>query len=177
MTGWTGHAVLVVPVPELEPYVRARWEHYEPTWVSTDPDFTHAHLTVLAPFLPAPTSADLAQVGTIAAAAAPVDFRLTEVREFANGCIHVPPSPAAPFAALTHALWEAFPQCPPYEGLYGVEPHVTLDQRSPQVTVDSTRAALAGVLPATCRADRLELHWYGAGECHVMADWKLGPSG
>jgi hypothetical protein len=166
--------VLVVPVPELEPFVRSRWEHYEPSWVSSDPAFTHAHITALSPFVAAPTAADLARVAAVAASCAPVDYVLAEVEEFPNGCIHVAPDPASPFAALTHALWDAFPQCPPYEGLYGVSPHVTLDHHAPEVTVASTRDLLAGVLPAHCRADRLELHWYAPGGCRVMAEWKLG---
>lgn len=168
-----GHTVLVVPVPELESFVRSRWQHYEPSWVSDDPAFTHAHVTALAPYLPEPTAADLDRLATIAASTAPFDYRLGEVQEFPNGCIHVPPEPGGPFVALTHALWAAFPQCPPYEGQYGVEPHVTLDHRSSSVSVASTAAALGGVLPARCRADRLELHWYEEGRCHVMADWKL----
>lgn len=161
-------------MPELEPFVRGRWEHYEPGWVSGDPAFTHAHVTILAPFVASPTTADLDRVAEIAEAAAPFDYQLTVVREFPDGCLHLPPQPAAPFAALTHALWEAFPQCPPYAGVYGVEPHVTLDQRSASVTAATTEELLAGVLPARGRADRLELHWYAPGDCHVMADWKLG---
>lgn len=169
-----GHTVLVVPVPELEPFVRGRWLHYEPGWVSRDPAFTHAHVTALAPYLPEPTDADLAAVAAVAGATAPFDYDLLDVREFDNGCIHVPPVPAGPFAALTHALWAAFPQCPPYAGEYDVAPHVTLDHRSETVSVTSTRALLEDLLPVRCRADRLELHWYQQGDCRVLADWKLG---
>ena len=64
----------VVPVPDLESWVRARWEHYEPGWVSRDPAFTHAHITALAPFLPSPTAADLAAVGAIAASSPGILF-------------------------------------------------------------------------------------------------------
>jgi hypothetical protein len=173
VTKHPGHAVLVVPVPELEPFVRERWAHYEPGWVSSDPAFTHAHVTVLAPFLGAPSDAELHRVGEIAAATAPFDYVLGEVEEFPNGCIHVRPDPAAPFVVLTHALWAAFPQCPPYAGEYAVFPHVTLDQESATVSVATARAALADVLPAWCRADRLELQWYEDGGCRVVADWKL----
>lgn len=173
MTIQRGHTVVVVPVPDLEPFVRDRWVHYEPSWVSRDPAFTHAHITVLAPYLREPTAADLDRIASIAAATAPFDYVLREVQEFPNGCIQVPPEPAAPFAALTQALWDAFPQCPPYAGDYDVAPHVTLDQESPTVSVASTRALLGDLLPARCRADRVELHWYEEGHCRVLADWKL----
>ena len=168
-----GHSVLVVPVPEIEPFARGRWEHYEPGWVSRDPSFTHAHITALAPYLPRPTVDDLARVAAVAAATPPFDNVLREVQELPDGFIQTVPEPVAPFLALTHALWEAFPQCPPYAGEYDVVPHVTLDQRSATVSAASTRALLGDLLPARCRADRLELHWYERGSCHVMADWKL----
>ena len=165
--------MLAVPVPELEPFARSRWEHYLPSWVSHDPAFTHAHVTALAPYLPRPTAADLARVAAIARATVPFDYVLREPQELADGFIQVPPVPAAPFAALTRALWDAFPQCPPYGGVYAAAPHVTLDQRSETVSLASTRELLGDLLPARCRADRLELHWYEEGNCHVLADWKL----
>lgn len=173
MSNSVGHSVLVVPVPELEPFARGRWVHYLPSWVSRDPVFTHAHITALSPYLPTPTAADGARVAAIAQATAPFDYVLREVQELPDGFIQAAPEPAAPFADLTQALWEAFPQCPPYAGEYDVAPHVTLDQRSDTVTVASTRALLGDLLPARCRADRLELHWYEEGNCHVLADWKL----
>ncbi len=172
-----GHTVLVVPVPELEPFVRGRWAHYEPGWVSRDPAFTHAHITALAPYLREPTSGDLARVAAIAATTVPFDYDLREVRAFPDGCLHLAPEPAAPFAALTQALWEAFPRCPPYAGAYDVVPHLTLDQRSGTVSGASTRALLGDLLPARCRADRLELHWYQEQGCRVLADWKLAGGG
>lgn len=166
--------MLVVPVPELEPFVRSRWEHYEPRWVSRDPAFTHAHITLLAPFLADPARSEMSRLAAIAASAAPFDFVLRDVHAFPDGCLHLPPEPAAPFAALTRAIWDAFPQCPPYAGEYDVHPHLTLDQSSDTVTMAGTRAALGATLPASCRADRIELHWYEEGSCHVRADWKLG---
>jgi hypothetical protein len=133
----------VVPVPELESFVRGRWVHYEPDWVSRDPAFTHAHITALAPYLRKPTGADLARVGAVAAATAPFDYDLRDVRAFPDGCLHLAPDPAAPFAALTHALWVAFPQCPPYAGAYDVAPHLTLDHPGRnQVAGDPARVRL-----------------------------------
>jgi hypothetical protein len=43
--------------------------------------------------------------------------------------------------------------------------------------VETVRAALGALVPVTTRADVLELHWYDAGDCHVMETWKLGPDG
>lgn len=168
------HTVLAVPVPALEPYVRGRWEHYDPAWVSRDPAFTHAHVTALAPFLPEPTPEDLAVVAAIARRTPAFGYTLADVAAFPDGIIHLVPEPAGPFATLTARLWEAFPQCPPYGGEFGdVVPHVTLDHAAAGVTVASVEADLASVLPVSGRADRLELHRYAEGDCRVLASWLL----
>lgn len=166
------HTVLVVPVPALEDHVRGRWEHYEPGWVSHDPAFTHAHITALAPFLPEPSRADLAAVAGIARATAPFAYTLADVAAFPDGIIHLEPVPTGPFAALTAALWQRFPQCPPYAGEFAdVVPHLTLDQAAGDVSVESVRTTLAHLLPVRTLADRLELHRYAEGDCRVLASW------
>ncbi|GAA3538152.1 2'-5' RNA ligase family protein [Nocardioides daeguensis] len=168
------HTVLVVPVPALESYIRGRWEHYDAAWVSRDPAFTHAHITALAPFLPTPSEEDLARVAAIARATAAFEFDLDEVTAFPDGIVHVVPEPAAPFAALTAALWQAFPDCPPYAGEYAdVVPHLTLDRLARDVSIASVTADLAGTLPLRTRAERLELHRYAEGDCRVLATWSL----
>ncbi|MDP3890867.1 2'-5' RNA ligase family protein [Nocardioides sp.] len=172
MTDQPGHSVLVVPVPELEAFVRQRWEHYDPAWVSTDTAFTHAHITVLAPFLPHTSRTDLDRLGEIAAGMLPIDFRLDEVHVFPDGVIHLRPEPCGPFEALTRLAWESFPACPPYGGRYDVvTPHLTLDLAAGPVTVASTRTLLGDAVPVRCRAERLELHWYAAGGCRVQHSW------
>jgi AcrR family transcriptional regulator len=50
-SGHSGHSALVVPVPALEEWVKARHEHYDRAYASDDPSFAHAHITLLAPFL------------------------------------------------------------------------------------------------------------------------------
>jgi 2'-5' RNA ligase len=174
----SGHTVLLVPVPGLEAFVRARTEHYDRDYVSPDPHFVHAHVTALGPFLPPSeiTAEALLRITEIASATQPFDFRLVEVDVFPNGIIHLPPHPPEPFARLTERLWHAFPQCPPYAGEFGsVVPHVTLDARSDSVTKESTEALVAPHVPARCRADRLDLAWYAPGDCRVLRSWPLGP--
>ncbi|MFD7074337.1 2'-5' RNA ligase family protein [Nocardioides sp. NPDC059952] len=171
-----GHSVLVVPVPELETYVLERTRHYDDSFVSADPAFVHAHITLLAPFLSSPTTDDLEHIGKIAAAAAAFDFRLDEVRVFAGGTIYLPPDPAEPFAALTAELSAAFPQCPPYAGLFEPVPHLTVDHIAGGVDLASTRSTLTPYLPAQCRADRVSLQWYANHGCRTIAEWSLGGS-
>lgn len=174
-----GHTVLLIPVPAFEPFVRARWEHYDPTWTSRDPAFVHAHITVLSPFVTEPTAADLATAAGLAAGARPTEVRFEQVAAFPDGILHVVPDPVAPFAALTAAAESAFPQCPPYEGRFDeLVPHLTLDHEMTGQSVDSVTAALAdssiGPLPLTARVEHLDLQWYAEGECRLMARWRLG---
>lgn len=168
------HTVLVVPVPELEDFVRDRTQHYDPSFVSADPAFVHAHITALGPFLDDPSDSDLEAVGRIAATTPAVAFKLATLGEFPDGTIHLLPEPSEPFARLTRRLTSAFPHCPPYDGRYpDLVPHVTLDRRSDTVSPDSVRAALSNTVPARCRADRIGLHRYANHDCVVLAEWKL----
>lgn len=170
-----GHSVLLVPVPELEDFIRARTAHYDRDYLSADPAFTHAHVTVLGPFVDRLDADTCRQVAAIAADTAPFGFRLERLGTFPNGIIHLLPEPAAPFRELTRRFVAAFPQFPPYAGEFpDPTPHLTLDARSETVTEASTRALLGSLVPARCRAERLDLAWYDAGNCHVVHSWQLG---
>lgn len=154
--------------------MRSRWQHYDPTWVSGDPDFTHAHITALGPFLPEPTTADLDRVEAIAGAVHPFEITLGEIATFPDGIIYLVPEPAEPLVALTAALSAAFPQCPPYRGQFAdVVAHLTLDHAS-HIAEAAVRGDLADQLPVRTRIEVLELHWYAEGECRVLAQWPLG---
>lgn len=168
------HTVLQVPVPPLEPFVRGRHRHYDPEWLSADPSLVHAHVTALGPWLADPSLEALAVVAEIVAGTAPFAFDLARIATFPNGIVHLVPEPDGPFRALTARLVEAFPECPPYAGQFGVAPHLTLDARSASVCEDSTRALLGDLLPVRCRADRLDLAWYAAGDCRLLHRWPLG---
>lgn len=169
-----GHTVLVVPVPELEPFVVERTRHYDASFLSADPRFVHAHVTLLAPWLTDPSADDLERVAKLAAATDPFDFSLADLCVFAGGTIYLAPVPADPFTALTDELVAAFPQCPPYEGRFAAVPHLTVDHRLGGATVGQTRAALGDLVPARCRAERLSLQWYANHDCRTLAEWELG---
>ena len=174
-----GHRVLAVPVPALDEVVRRRTAFYDASFVSDDPDFIHAHITLLAPWVQAPTARDLETVAAIAAAASPADVSLTRVAAFPDGgVIHVAPEPDEPFRALTRALVEAFPQCPPYEGAFpDPDPHLTLDHPAGGVTVADVEERLAGVLPVTFRLDRIDLQWWANHDCRRLQTWRIGTTG
>jgi hypothetical protein len=166
--------VLVVPVPALEVFVRGRTAHYDAAYVSDDPRFTHAHVTVLGPWRPRLDPADAQVLAEIAADVPPFGFRLGRLDTFPNGIIHLVPEPDTRFRELTRRVHEAFPDCPPYAGEFDPVPHLTLDLRSEQVTEAITRALLGDLVPCDARAERLDLAWYEAGRCHVVESWRLG---
>ena len=172
----TGHSVLQLPVPELEEWVRARTAHYDAGFVSDDPRFGHAHITALGPFDPDPSPEVLATVARIAATTAPVAVRLADLAQFPNGIIHLVPDPASRLRDLTSRCVAAFPGHPPYGGEFGddVRPHLTVDAASEEVSLASTAALLADVVPVEVVLDTLQLAWWESGRCHVMAQWPLG---
>ncbi|QZY28199.1 2'-5' RNA ligase family protein [Nocardioides coralli] len=167
-----GHSVLQVPVPELDGFVRGRTAHYDPAYLSADPDLVHAHVTVLGPFLPEVDDDAATQVARVAASVPPFAFTLQRMSTFPDGIIHLLPDPADGFRQLTDGLCAAFPACRPYEGRFEPEPHLTLDLTSPSVSETSTRGALS--LPVSCHADRVDLVWYEPGRCRRLRSWPLG---
>lgn len=175
----TGHSVLAVPVPALDDWVRERTRGHDPAWVSTDPGFVHAHVTVLAPWLPAPTGRDLDRVAGLLAQVPAFDAELAELAVFPDEMVHLRPEPADAFSALTSLVAEAYPQCPPYEGRYDeVVPHLSLDQvgaahRSGRVTRAQVAVDVAPLLPARARVDRVDLQWWEAGRCRRLHSWAL----
>ena len=138
----TGHTVIAFPVPELDGWVRERTEHYDASYVSTDPGFVHAHITVLGPWVCDPTAVDLERVAELVEEVEPFDVTLGAVHAFPDGLIHLRPVPEDPIRDLTARLWQAFPDHPPYAGAYAdPTPHLTLDQTALVSTAVWTRNA------------------------------------
>jgi hypothetical protein len=171
-----GHSVLLIPVPELEPFVAARWRHYDPLWLSRDPAFAHAHITLLAPFLPAERLDPpvLTRLAAVLGGTGAFTFELSTLATFPNGIIHARPDPDDTFRHLTSELVAAYPECPPYAGEFpDPVPHLTLDRAHAEVSQVSVAAAVAELLPVRCVADRVQLAWYEADSCRVLHEWPL----
>ena len=171
----SGHAVLVVPVPALDAFVRARTARDDASFVSTDPRVVHAHVTVLGPWLGEPTPDDLAAVADVVATEPAFDVVFARVAQFPDGLLHLLPEPAEPFARLTALLAERFPQTPPYAGRYADPvPHLTLDHRLTGASVASVLADLGELVPVRTRAERVDLQWWANHDCHLRQSWRLG---
>ena len=172
----TGHSVLQLPVRELEEWVRARTAHYDVGFVSPDPRFGHAHITALGPFDPDPSEAALETIAELVSTTGTIRVRLEALAQFPHGIIHLVPDPADRLRDLTSRLVEAFPDHLPYRGEFGddVQPHLTVDAASDEVSLATTAELLRDVVPVDVVLDRLQLAWWESGNCHVMGEWPLG---
>lgn len=170
------HTVLYVPVPALEPYIRGRHEVEGPEWLSPDDDHTHAHVTVLGPFVPeeALTPRVHADLTELFAATAPFTFMLEEVRVFPSGLVHLHPEPAEPFTRLTEAVTTRFPEHPPYAGEFPPVPHLSLCALEPGRDLDVVRAELEAVLPVRVVAEEVWLVRYEERGTRRIRRYPLG---
>jgi 2'-5' RNA ligase len=143
---------IILPVPEAEPTVGSYRDAHDPAARLGVP----AHITLLYPFAP-PDEArgcvrDLAKiVGAVSA----FDFSLVEVRRFPETAYLNPDSPAA-FVRITERLAEAWPQYPPYGGVFAdIVPHLTIADRARPDVLDGVTAAIERQLPIRCRASQV----------------------
>jgi 2'-5' RNA ligase len=117
-------------------------------------------VTLLFPFRPAEQVDEglLAELRELFAFAAPFEVELSRVGRFEE-VVWLAPDPAEPFAELTRALVERYPEYPPYgdESFDEIVPHLTIVNRSPPDLLDEVARALVRELPvvATIREANL----------------------
>lgn len=140
-----------------------------------------AHVTVLFPFL-APAALDpevRGELSELFGRVEPFGFELTEVRWFDERVVYLAPEPAEAFRSLTMAVWERFPQCPPYEGAYDdVVPHVCVGEDAPRLLMRAAGWLAGRRLPIPGRVDEVWLMTIGHPEPTYRLDqaFPLGPS-
>jgi hypothetical protein len=144
---------LVVPflLPQALDGLRQRWDRT--ALIGGGP-----HVTILYPFLPcgALRPADRTELAAIAGRVPAFEISFERVRRFAD-LVWIEPDPAEPFAALTAAVVEHWPDHPPYGGAFEtVIPHLTLVE-SETAPLEAIEEAAGRVSPFVRRAQRLEL--------------------
>jgi 2'-5' RNA ligase len=161
---------LLVPVPEAEPAVgrfRGRLDRAAAWGVP-------AHVTILYPFVP-PGAITSEVIELAAAATASVSaFECTFARTswFGEDVLWLAPEPDQPFRALTTALHAAFPQYPPFGGIYpDVVPHLTIGGRPP-AGLAMLEAAEADVRPALPVRTFVSRAWLMTGT-QAAASWRV----
>jgi 2'-5' RNA ligase len=120
---------VVVHVPEAEPVVGEHRRRFDvaASWG------VRAHVSVLYPFV-RPDDVDDHVLGRLAAAVSQVaafDCAFERCAWFGDDVLWLAPDPSRPFRELTAAVWQEFPEHPPYEGVFDdVVPHLTVAERS-----------------------------------------------
>jgi 2'-5' RNA ligase len=129
-----------------------RWrEQYDPAAAAGVP----AHVTVLFPFLPAHRldGAVPAELAALVGAQPAFAVRFARCGRF-PGILYLAPDSATGFLALTRAVAERWPECPPFGGRHAeLVPHLTVAHRAG----GEVEAAVTSGLPLTARVTEVEL--------------------
>ena len=168
---------LICRVPESERFIARYRERFDPSARRNVP----AHVTILYPFMP-PVDVDaavLAQLADIARTIPRFQYRLSELRRFPVA-LYLAPQPDGSFAALTDAVYRAFPDFPPFEGKFPVVvPHVTVahgdEPQLCEIEVE-LRIALASAGGVVARCEELVLIENSSGRWEEMRSFALGAS-
>lgn len=121
-----------------------------------------AHVTILFPFVDG-AEVDEAAVRDLISRFPAFDFELDRVERFENGPPWLHPDPSGPFVDLTAAVFERWPDQPPYEGAFDeVIPHVTITREDvgPPIRCRATEVWLIeeqGEEPGAAWATRLQI--------------------
>jgi 2'-5' RNA ligase len=169
---------LIVPIPEAE-------EAVGPFRAALDPAASWgvpAHVTVLYPFLP-PDHIDLATLAALretVVATPRLPIELTHVGWFGDAVVWLAPRPDDPFRQLTSAVWQRFPEAPPYAGAYhDVVPHLTIGQDAPRHVLSEAAQAVTACLPisAVVGVVRLIAGVRGRYPWRTLHEFPLAPPG
>jgi 2'-5' RNA ligase len=139
-----GESAIIVPVNVPVGVNRLR-ERMDPSAADGVP----AHVTLIYPFMrPSELKDDVRRtIEDIISAEPSFPFVLAAVRRFPD-VVWLEPEPDEPFRRITKALAAAFPDYPPYEGVYAdVIPHMTVAADVPDDYYAAAEHALPQYLP------------------------------
>lgn len=167
-------SALIVAVPQTEPAVGSPRSTLDRAAGWGVP----AHVTVLYPFLPPAqiTASVLADVAEAVATVPAFEAAFRAVRWFGDAVIWLAPEPDQPFRDLTVAVWQRFPDCPPYGGAHDdVVPHLTIGHDHPREVLDAAADEVSPQLPihAPIRAVRLIAGTPGQAPWRVLCEFPL----
>jgi 2'-5' RNA ligase len=173
-------SALVVLVPEAEALVSGFRAKYDPSAAVGMP----AHITLLFPFLQ-PDEIDRSVQDKLCACFARFPrfhFSLTTIRRFQPGVLYLAPEPDAPFREITRAIWDRYPETPPYSGKYAdTVPHLTVAQVDCREQLDPVAEAFElageGKLPIHATTAEVVLMDNRSGRWQVRIRFALANSG
>ena len=172
-------SALVLLVPEAETLMKPLRDRHDPAVAAGMP----AHITLLYPFRP-PDAIDATVLDGLRqcfASCAPSPFALAAVRRFESpvAVLYLEPEPAAPFRALTSAIWQRHPETPPHGGRHAdTLPHLTVARVPDRQQLDAIAMrfapAAAAVLPIRAMAAEVALMDTRSGRWQVRTTFGLG---
>ena len=155
MTG-RAESALVALVPELDPVLDAHRRRLDTGAIRGVP----AHVTVLYPWIPPAniTNDVLTALGSVLREHPAFDLTFDAIRWFGDEVAYVRPNPDNAFRQLTAAIWQHWPDHPPYEGrIADPIPHLTIGDTGRSPELEAAAAEIEGSLPVRCRIERLHL--------------------
>lgn len=171
-------SALVVLVPEAEALVKPFRDKHDPAAAMGVP----AHVTLLYPFIP-PNEISLAVLDDLRQCFTrfmSFGFSFAEMRRF-PGVVYLAPEPDEPFRELTSAIWNRYPDRPPYGGRYtDIMPHLCVAQLADEYQLDAVAdefiCSTTGKLPIQASADDVALmdNISGRWRVHATLQLKIG---
>jgi hypothetical protein len=168
---------LIVLVPEADALVKPFRDQYDPSAAFGMP----AHITLLYPFKP-PNEIDEVTLNNLRrcfARFAPIQFSLSAIRRFPVEVLYLAPEPDEPFRQLTLAIWDQYPETPPYGGKWpAIVPHLSVayladEQKLSGITNDFVQASQRK-LPIRATASEVALMDNPSGRWQIRAKLSLG---
>jgi 2'-5' RNA ligase len=167
-----GDSGVVVLVPDADPLVGSWRLRYDPAAAQGMP----AHITLLHPFLP-DTRLDHEVTDGLRDLLAPMpafDLELRRTARFPE-TIYLEPEPDDPFRRMTAAIAAAWPEAPPYGGMYpDVIPHLTVADRVTVEVMDEAERAVGPALPVCTRVAEAHLFVFDGDRWQPRASFPLG---
>jgi 2'-5' RNA ligase len=151
----TGLTAILITVPELADYTH-RWRSVSRSTARPQVPLTELippHVTVLVPWVVEPADSDVRRLEDAVSSFTPFELSFPVAGQFPNGTAWLRPEPFDTVRSLLHAVFEAFPECPPYGGEFEEpHPHLTIssaNQGGPVVVAEATEALAAAPAPTS----------------------------
>jgi 2'-5' RNA ligase len=144
---------ILITVPELAAYTD-RWRSVSRSTARPQVPLTELippHVTVLVPWVAEPADADVARLRSAVSSIAPFELSFPTAGQFPNGTAWLKPEPFDKVRSILLAVFDAFPECPPYGGEFpDPHPHLTISssaQDGPAVVAEASAALAASPAP------------------------------
>jgi hypothetical protein len=169
-------SALVVLVPEAEVLVKPFRDRYDPSAAAGAP----AHITLLYPFKH-PDEVDQTVLDDLSECFyryASFRFSVGPIRRFPDAVLYLAPEPDEPFRQLTLAIWDRYPETPPYGGNWpAIVPHLSvawvMDKQLLDCIADDFARASQGRLPIRATATEVAMLEKRSGHWLIRATFGL----